>query len=238
MRRVLILCLMLGLAAGCGRPLAENEAAFAGALFGDSFDVDRVQVAYDVGVFPPPRPRPMVFVEKRAKGDPCARGEPTPVTGPPAAFVAFNRIHYSQSFYTSDAMAGWPGKIRMPHALLLAMKTHVKALVVGGGAVGTGIAYHLAPRGLGRRDAAGARRADLGLDLARRGAAAAVQHELRDQPHPRLLGQVLQDAGGRDRAQRRLLVVGNLRMAQTRRAWTNTCSMPPPPRPWASPTSG
>jgi hypothetical protein len=126
MRRVLILCLMLGLAAGCGRPLAENEAAFAGALFGDSFDVDRVQVAYDVGVFPPPRPRPMVFVEKRAKGDPCARGEPTPVTGPPAAFVAFNRIHYSQSFYTSDAMAGWPGKIRMPHALLLAHElTHI-----------------------------------------------------------------------------------------------------------------
>ena len=27
------------------------------------------------------------------------------------------------------------------------MKTHVKALVVGGGAVGTGIAYHLAKYG-------------------------------------------------------------------------------------------
>ena len=27
------------------------------------------------------------------------------------------------------------------------MKTHVKALVVGGGAVGTGIAYHLAKAG-------------------------------------------------------------------------------------------
>ena len=33
-------------------------------------------------------------------------------------------------------------------------------------------------------------------------------------------------------------VVGNLRMAQTKRAWTNTCSMPPPPKPWACPMSG
>jgi dimethylglycine dehydrogenase len=36
-----------------------------------------------------------------------------------------------------------------------------------------------------------------------------------DEPHPRLLGEVLQDAGGGDRPQPRLLVVGNLRMAQT-----------------------
>ncbi len=58
---------------------------------------------------------------------------------------------------------------------------------------------------LDRRGAARARRADLRLHLARRRAPAALQHELRGQPHPRLLGEALQGAGGRDRAQCRLL---------------------------------
>ena len=57
---------------------------------------------------------------------------------------------------------------------------------------------------LARRGAAGARRADLGLDLACGGALAAVQHGLCHQPHPRLLREVLQDAGGGDRAERGL----------------------------------
>ena len=58
---------------------------------------------------------------------------------------------------------------------------------------------------LGRRDAAGARRADLRLDVARGGPAALLQHGLRHEPHPRPLDQVLQDAGGGDRPQPRLL---------------------------------
>jgi dimethylglycine dehydrogenase len=112
------------------------------------------------------------------------------------------------------------------------MKTHVKALVVGGGAVGTSIAYHLAKGGLGRRDAAGARRADLRLDLARGGLLPLFQHVLRDDPYPRLFGQVLQDARGRDRAERRLSPwSATCAWRRRRRAWTNTCSMPPPPRP-------
>ena len=45
------------------------------------------------------------------------------------------------------------------------MKTQVKALVVGGGAVGTSIAYHLAKAGWDD-DVAGARRADVGLYMA------------------------------------------------------------------------
>ena len=56
------------------------------------------------------------------------------------------------------------------------------------------------PRGLG--DAAGrARRADGGLHLARGGALALLQHELRRDPHPRPLDPPLQDPGGRDWAQ-------------------------------------
>ncbi len=64
---------------------------------------------------------------------------------------------------------------------VLPMKTHVRALVVGGGAVGTGIAYHLAKAGWDNH-AGGAGRADQRLHLACRGAAAALQHELRDHP--------------------------------------------------------
>ena len=63
------------------------------------------------------------------------------------------------------------------------MKTHSRAVVVGGGAVGASIAYHLAKAGwetvLLERD-----ELTSGSDLACRGVAAAVQHVLRDLSHP------------------------------------------------------
>ncbi len=60
------------------------------------------------------------------------------------------------------------------------------------------------PRGLGRCDALGARRADIRVDLACRGPAALVQHGLCHQPYPRLFRPLLQDAGGGDRVERGL----------------------------------
>ena len=78
----------------------------------------------------------------------------------------------------------------------------------------------LSPRqeGLARRRADRAQGADLGLDLACRRPAAAVQHELLGRPDPQILGRALQDARGRDRP---------------------ACRLPPglqhPPRPHAGP---
>ncbi len=85
------------------------------------------------------------------------------------------------------------------------MKTHVKALVVGGGAVGTSIAYHLAKAGW--QDMMLLERDELtcGSTWHAAGLLPLLQHVLRHDPHPRLLGEVLQDAGGGDRPQCRLL---------------------------------
>lgn len=125
MRRALVLLLFLGMAA-CTRPLSENEAGLADALFGDTLDTSEIGVAVSLGLSPPPGERPLVFKALEIPDAPCARAEPSPVTGAPAAFVSFNRLHYASRFYTADAMAGWPEKARMPHALLLAHElTHV-----------------------------------------------------------------------------------------------------------------
>ena len=53
----------------------------------------------------------------------------------------------------------------------VAVKTHARVAVIGGGVVGASVLYHLAKRRLDRRRADRARRAHLGLDLARRRAA-------------------------------------------------------------------
>ena len=111
----------------CTRPLAPAEEGFARALFGETLDTDRIGIAAGAGLMPPPREMPrMTFRRLDVPETPCARTEPTPVTGPPAALVSFNRIHYFGRFRTADAMAGWPERARMPHALLLAHElTHV-----------------------------------------------------------------------------------------------------------------
>ncbi len=125
MRSVPVLVVLLGLAA-CTRPLSENEADFAGAVFGETLNTSEIGVAVSLGLGPPPGERPYVFKALNVPEAPCARAAPSPVTGAPAAFVSFNRLHYATRFYTADAMAGWPDKARMPHALLLAHElTHV-----------------------------------------------------------------------------------------------------------------
>ena len=73
------------------------------------------------------------------------------------------------------------------------MKTQVKALVVGGGAVGTSIAYHLAKAGWD--DVMLIERDELtsGSTWHAAGLLPLVQHVLRDNAHPQILGRLLQD---------------------------------------------
>ena len=63
------------------------------------------------------------------------------------------------------------------------MKSQARAVVVGGGAVGVSIAYHLAKGGwdviLLERG-----RVDGRVHMARGGSSAALQHVVCDQPHP------------------------------------------------------
>ncbi len=124
----LILALALALIASCSRPLTENEAGFASALFGPSLDTDRVRIAQGLGVTPPPGP-PVAgysFTRREVPKDACNRDKPSPRTGPPAAFVFFERLNYHPDYYAGDSMAGWPDKIRIPHVILLAHElTHV-----------------------------------------------------------------------------------------------------------------
>ena len=120
---LLILCVALG---ACTRPLTRAEADFASRLFGDSLDTGQVGVAIGLGITPPPGAAEFTFAPLKVPPDPCARNAPARRKQPPAAFVAFDRLHYTSRFYTGDAMAGWPDRVRMPHALLLAHElTHV-----------------------------------------------------------------------------------------------------------------
>lgn len=117
MRRAALL-LVLALAA-CTRPLAEGEVRFAEALYGDALDVEEVRVAQGIGAVPPARSaRPF---EVDLDGFSCDRGgEPTPVKGPPAAFVVRNRIHLNGDFYAADTLLGWPETSRPIQSILMA----------------------------------------------------------------------------------------------------------------------
>ncbi|MBV0913942.1 hypothetical protein [Anianabacter salinae] len=124
---VVLLCLT-ALAAGCARPLSQNEEAFASALFGPSLDTSRVRIAQGIGLTPAPGP-PRAgyrFTRRTPPPDVCDRDVPSPRTGPPAAFVFFERLNYHPDYYAGDSMAGWPEKLRVPHVILLAHElTHV-----------------------------------------------------------------------------------------------------------------
>ena len=79
------------------------------------------------------------------------------------------------------------------------MRTHARAVVIGGGVVGVSTLYHLAKKGWTRRRPDRAQGADLRLDLACGGPAAAVQPELLGRPDPQILGRALPDARSGDR---------------------------------------
>lgn len=126
MSRVPALLAVLALGA-CTRPLTGNEAGFAQALFGPGFDSGAVRVASGFGISPlPPPPEHLRFREAQPREDVCIRDRPRPRKKPPAAFVIGTRMHYLERSYTADAMAGWPNRVRVPHALLLAHElTHI-----------------------------------------------------------------------------------------------------------------
>ena len=118
------------------------------------------------------------------------------------------------------------------------MKSQARVVVVGGGAVGTSIAYHLAKAGwetvLLERDelTSGSTWHAAGL-LPYFNMSYATSH-IHD--YSIKYYKTLEEETGLNPG---FFVVGNLRMAQSRRrGWTNTCSMLRRPRPWAFPMNG
>ncbi|HBS50422.1 MAG TPA: hypothetical protein DEA05_10220 [Rhodobacteraceae bacterium] len=122
LRVLLILALAL---TGCGRPLTEGEAALARNLHGDSLDLDRVRLADGalVGSVTFRRPaRPRVTCRERILPPP----EGEIVTTSPAAVTLFNRVHFTEDWYLDDYAPGYPERLFLVRAMLLAHElTHV-----------------------------------------------------------------------------------------------------------------
>lgn len=119
------LALLLVLLTTCGRPLTDTEAAFAQKIHGDQIDVERVRLVEGalVGSVTFRREaRPRVSCRERIA--PPRKEEV--VTVSPAAVVLFNRIFFTHDWYTDDYLPGYPDRLSLVPAMLLAHEmTHV-----------------------------------------------------------------------------------------------------------------
>ena len=114
---VFVLCLFL---AACGRPLTPAETEFVTALAGDTLDPRPIRVidghvAGSLRLTMPVRPR--VTCQERL-WPPVPRA--STVTVSPAATVLFNRIYLRSDLYRDDMLAGFPKRIALADAMLLA----------------------------------------------------------------------------------------------------------------------
>ena len=128
MRRALALLgagIALLVLAGCGRPLTESERAFAETIQGRDMALDRVRLVRGAPVGAVTfrrKPRPRVTCRERII--PPETGEI--VTTRPAAVTLFNRIFFSKGWYAEDYAAGYPERLHLVAAMLLAHElTHV-----------------------------------------------------------------------------------------------------------------
>ncbi|MBB97061.1 MAG: hypothetical protein CML68_20995 [Rhodobacteraceae bacterium] len=115
----IILLAALCLAAGCGRSLTENEAAFSAQIHGASLDTDRVRLVRGAMVGSVTfvrKPRPRVTCRERIL--PPAKEET--VTVSPAAVALFNRIFFTHDWYTDDYLKEYPERLQIVAAMLLA----------------------------------------------------------------------------------------------------------------------
>jgi hypothetical protein len=116
---VLRVFLILLFVASCGRPLTESERGFASQIQGESLDLDRIRLVRGAPVSTVTfrrLPRPRLTCRERIL--PPARDEI--VTASPAAVALFNHILFAKDWYTKDYMPGYPDKIYLIEAMLLA----------------------------------------------------------------------------------------------------------------------
>jgi len=115
----LLICAAMVALAGCGRPLTPTERAFAETLQGRDMALNRVRLVRGapVGSFTFRRkPRPPVTCRERIM--PPETDEI--VTTRPAAVTLFNRIFFSKGWYLEDYTPGYPDRLYLVEAMLLA----------------------------------------------------------------------------------------------------------------------
>ncbi|KNG94214.1 hypothetical protein [Pseudaestuariivita atlantica] len=123
--RLVLSCLLLLVAASCGRPLTEAESRFARAIHGDQVDLRRVRLVNNAPVraytFRIPK-RPRVTCQERIFPPP----QTDILTGAPAAVVLFNRIYFNRDFWLDEYVPDYPERLHLFEAMLLGHElTHV-----------------------------------------------------------------------------------------------------------------
>jgi len=123
---VLRLLLILTLVAGCtGRPLTDQETAFAETIFGPTLDIDRAR-------FIDGAPTRAVTFRRKARPRTTCRERILPpptseiVTAKPAAVAVFNRILFDKDWYLDDYLPDYPDRIGLIAAMLFSHElTHI-----------------------------------------------------------------------------------------------------------------
>ncbi len=125
LRVFVALWVLVFLSTGCGRPLTPAEKAFSQSIHGDQINTKRVRVVDGalVGNVTSTRPaRPRVACRERIWPPPKS----DTVTTGTAAIVLFNTVFVNRYFYSQDYLDGYPAKIPLAQAMLLAHElTHV-----------------------------------------------------------------------------------------------------------------
>lgn len=119
------LILILILFASCGRPLTDQERAFAGNIHGDTLNLDQVRLVKGA-------PVAAITYTRKARPRLACRELILPpiktetVTGKPAAVALFNRVYFTRDWYLDDYMSEYPDRVNLIAAMLLAHElTHV-----------------------------------------------------------------------------------------------------------------
>lgn len=113
------LCLSLLLLAACGRPMTDNEVAFAQMLHGETLDTDRVRIVEGAptrAVTFRREPRPRTACRERIVPP---RTEEI-VTSKPAAVAVYNHILFDKDWYLDDYTPDFPSQINLVAAMLFA----------------------------------------------------------------------------------------------------------------------
>ncbi|MCP5036421.1 MAG: hypothetical protein GY945_02360 [Rhodobacteraceae bacterium] len=125
LRVLLTVCVVFSLLTGCGRPLTEAEITFTRTLLGDQIDTKKVRITNGALIGDITRKRlarPQIACRERIWPAPKSKIVNTSTS----AFVVHNKVFVSRYFYLDDFMAGYPEKLPLAQAMLLAHEmTHV-----------------------------------------------------------------------------------------------------------------